>query len=92
MGARDLGHASLISPGRSRLDIHLRIDGHHIKHWASGGATDLDNLVLVCHRHHWLVHEGGWKLVRGVDGLLMSVAPLPVVKWQARPPDPTVTE
>jgi len=22
------------------------------------------NLVLICHRHHWLVHEGGWQVVR----------------------------
>ena len=33
-------------------------DAHHRKHWADGGATDLDNLVLLCRRHHRLVHEG----------------------------------
>jgi len=37
-----------------------RCDAHHIEHWADGGATALDNLVLVCRRHHRLVHEGGW--------------------------------
>ena len=88
--ALDARHGGCEWPGCDRPTSWTA--AHHIKHWASGGATDLDNLVLVCHRHHWLVHEGGWKLVRGVDGLLMSVAPLPVVKWQARPPDPTVTE
>jgi hypothetical protein len=33
---------------------------HHLIHWADGGKTDLDNLILVCHRHHHLLHEGGW--------------------------------
>jgi Domain of unknown function (DUF222)/HNH endonuclease len=30
---------------------------HHLKHWIQGGATDLSNLVLLCHRHHRIVHE-----------------------------------
>ena len=34
--------------------------GHHIKHWADGGDTSLDNLVLLCEHHHHLVHEGGF--------------------------------
>jgi hypothetical protein len=37
-------------------------DAHHVEHWAEGGATALDNLVLVCRRHHRLVHEGGWEV------------------------------
>lgn len=36
------------------------VDAHHIEHWAHGGATALDNLVLLCRRHHRLVHEGGF--------------------------------
>ena len=27
-----------------------RCDAHHIRHWAHGGATALDNLVLLCRR------------------------------------------
>jgi len=38
------------------------VDGHHIKHWADGGETSLDNLVLLCTRHHRLVHEGGYNI------------------------------
>jgi len=35
---------------------------HHIVHWADGGATKLDNLVLLCRRHHRRVHEEGWRV------------------------------
>jgi hypothetical protein len=35
-------------------------DAHHILHWADGGLTSLDNLVLLCRRHHRAVHEEGW--------------------------------
>jgi hypothetical protein len=28
-----------------RLNLHLRIDGHHIIHWADGGPNELENLV-----------------------------------------------
>jgi hypothetical protein len=34
-------------------------DAHHIAHWADGGKTKLDNLVLLCRRHHRAVHEEG---------------------------------
>ena len=32
-------------------------DAHHIRYWRHGGGTDLDNLVLLCSRHHHLVHQ-----------------------------------
>lgn len=44
------------------------VDGHHIQHWADGGETSLDNLVLLCRRHHHLVHEGGFSCEKSVDG------------------------
>jgi hypothetical protein len=37
-------------------------EAHHIEHWGRGGPTDLDNLVLLCHAHHRLVHESGWTI------------------------------
>ena len=39
------------------------VDAHHIVHWADGGRTDLDNLVLLCRRHHRAVHERGYRIV-----------------------------
>jgi hypothetical protein len=35
-------------------------DAHHVTHWADGGATSLENTLLLCRRHHRLVHEEGW--------------------------------
>jgi hypothetical protein len=35
-------------------------DAHHVRHWADGGETKLDNLILLCSHHHRLVHEEGW--------------------------------
>ncbi|MDQ6771835.1 MAG: HNH endonuclease [Candidatus Dormibacteraeota bacterium] len=29
---------------------------HHVRHWADGGRTDLDNLRLYCDHHHRLLH------------------------------------
>jgi hypothetical protein len=45
-----------------------RCDGHHIQHWADGGQTRLDNLTLLCRRHHRAVHEGGFTMVQRDDG------------------------
>ena len=37
---------------------------HHVQHWSRGGETCLDNLILLCHKHHALVHEGGFRIER----------------------------
>ncbi len=36
------------------------VDAHHVQHWADGGETSMDNLVLLCRTHHRLVHEAGY--------------------------------
>jgi len=61
---------------------------HHVVHWSRGGATDLGNLVLLCNRHHWMVHEGGWQIVRTEDQGYKTVPPQ--LDWfadRARGPD-----
>jgi hypothetical protein len=40
------------------------VDAHHIRHWAQGGETIAENLVLLCRRHHRAVHEGGYSVDR----------------------------
>jgi hypothetical protein len=47
-------------PGCNRLPIAC--DAHHIVHWADGGPTSLDNLVLLCRRHHTLTHQTPWQV------------------------------
>jgi Domain of unknown function (DUF222)/HNH endonuclease len=37
-------------------------DAHHVVHWADGGRTSVANLLLMCRRHHRMVHEGGFTL------------------------------
>jgi hypothetical protein len=62
---------------------HRHVDAHHLVHWADGGPTSLDNLVLLCRHHHRLVHEGGFsvqgqgKQVRfgKPNGQVLEVAP-----------------
>jgi len=49
--------------------------GHHIHHWANGGPTRLDNLTLLCRRHHRAVHEEGYALARDADGALRFSRP-----------------
>jgi len=44
--------------------------GHHLHHWAQGGPTTLSNLALLCRRHHRAVHEEGYQVARGPDGVL----------------------
>jgi hypothetical protein len=61
--------------------------GHHLEHWIHGGGTDLPNLALLCYRHHWNVHEGGWQLVRTETGKFMTIAPTVTFGPPARGPD-----
>jgi hypothetical protein len=43
-------------------------DAHHIRSWLDGGATDLENLCLLCRFHHRFVHEYGWVVTRDALG------------------------
>ena len=57
-------------------------DAHHVVHWADGGETSLANLVLLCRRHHRLVHErfamslvGDRPVFRRPDGTMLEPRP-----------------
>jgi hypothetical protein len=98
--AIDVGRSKRVVSGPARKalaarDGHCRWPGcdraaswsaaHHVVHWINGGSTDLDNLVLLCHRHHWMVHEGGWQLVKS-EGRMLAIPPT-VTFGLARAPD-----
>jgi hypothetical protein len=51
------------------------VDGHHVVHWARGGETKLSNLVLLCRRHHRMVHEGQCRLVVTPSGAVAFARP-----------------
>jgi hypothetical protein len=57
-------------PGCTR---QRKLHAHHVVYWSDGGGTDLDNLVLVCSRHHTLIHQQGFQLTLH-DGRRLSVA------------------
>lgn len=52
-----------------------RNDAHHIVHWAHGGKTCLDNLILLCRRHHRFVHEHGFSIERLGSGSFLFRRP-----------------
>ncbi|MEX0874864.1 MAG: DUF222 domain-containing protein [Actinomycetota bacterium] len=51
------------------------LHAHHIRHWASGGPTDSENLVMLCGYHHRLVHDGGWVMKAHDDRTLEFIRP-----------------
>jgi hypothetical protein len=60
-------------PGCDRTPQHC--EGHHVWHWESGGPTRLDNLVLLCRRHHHKAHSPGWHVTLADDATLTVTAP-----------------
>jgi Domain of unknown function (DUF222)/HNH endonuclease len=61
--ARDKG---CTFPGCTRPPKHC--EAHHVRHWSDGGETNLDNLALLCRRHHDLAHHSDWQ-VQMIGGL-----------------------
>jgi hypothetical protein len=62
-------------------------DAHHIRHWADGGRTDIDNLVQICRHHHRLLHEGGFSVQRTKHGFVFVTPggqPIPQAPRQPR--------
>lgn len=50
-------------------------EAHHLRAWAAGGTTDLADGVLLCARHHRLIHHSAWEVRRGRDCLPEFVPP-----------------
>ena len=73
-------------------------DAHHVEHWADGGETRLQNLVLACRFHHRALHEGGFRVVPAdtagqfrflrPDGTPLPAEP-PAAGWEGAPLAPT---
>jgi len=42
---------------------------HHLEHWAVGGSTNLDNMILLCGFHHRSYHDGGYRIARVAGGV-----------------------
>lgn len=65
------------------------VDAHHITPWEQGGRTDIDNLVLLCRRHHRLLHTGDYSITTA-DGHPQFHHPdgTPITRRHATPPPP----
>jgi hypothetical protein len=48
---------------------------HHLTPWSHGGRTDLHNLALLCSKHHHTLHDHGYRMTRGPDGILHTYRP-----------------
>jgi hypothetical protein len=98
----DVGRAKRVISGPQRKALNARdkgcvwpgcdrpaswTSGHHLVHWFRGGGGDLPNLALLCYRHHWLVHEGNWQMVRTEDGGILTVPPTLTFGPSPRGPD-----
>ena len=92
----DVGRASHAVPAAVRRAVTLRDGGcafpgcpvparwcdcHHVRHWADGGPTSIDNCVLLCGRHHRLVHHSSWRIE--MTGAVPEFHPPP---WLGGPP------
>jgi hypothetical protein len=96
----DVGRALRVPSGATRKALATRDGGcvwrpcdrpaawteaHHLRHWAHDGPTDLANLALLCYRHHLMVHEGGWQLVRTDDRGVIAIPPVSGDRFQRDP-------
>jgi hypothetical protein len=43
-------------------------EAHHIQHWADGGDTTAENLILLCRFHHGRIHTTGWSVEKTGPG------------------------
>lgn len=43
------------------------LEAHHIRSWAAGGKTDLDNMILLCRLHHMAIHDAGFSIAQAAE-------------------------
>ncbi len=80
----DIGRRTRVIPEQIRTALVIRdggcrfpfcdkpagwTEGHHIQHWSQGGPTSLDNLILLCSRHHHQVHSERIPITMGRNGI-----------------------
>ena len=68
--ARDSGCCQFPGCGNQRF-----LHSHHVEHWSNGGETSLNNLMLLCTKHHTLVHEGGFRIEKDFQNRWYFVRP-----------------
>ena len=49
--------------------------GHHLWHWENGGPTALENILLLCTKHHTMVHKHNWTIKLEPDGTATFTKP-----------------
>lgn len=60
---------------------------HHLRHREDGGADAVTNCVLLCARHHHVLHRDGWSAELDLDGTFTVTDPRGW-RWTTRPPGP----
>jgi hypothetical protein len=86
-----LGRSSRTTSKRQRLALEIRDGGclwpacgghpkdctpHHFEMWSEGGPTDYyENMGLGCPKHHWDLHEGGFRIVEKQPGQAVVLRP-----------------
>jgi len=103
----DVGRRHRVVPPRLRRALGLRdgeacqfpgcgarafLEAHHLEPWLEGGETKIDNLALICRRHHRFLHQAKFTVELSADGLVfrdpsgeaISLPELPVVRHPRR--------
>ena len=66
-----IAHALRLRDGGCRFpgcNQHRWTDAHHIRHWADGGETSLENLITLCRYHHRALHRDEFRIERDAGG------------------------
>jgi hypothetical protein len=58
---------------------------HHVQWFSAGGTTSIDNLALLCTRHHHRLHQPGWDAKLKPDGALRITDPTGTVRTSHPP-------